>query len=434
MPPASGQSGPGPEHRLLRILLLNQTFHPDVAATAQHAHDLGRYLVERGHEVVVVSSRSIYGSRGAVLPAREVVDGIEVHRVGFSLFGKGSILGRLADFVIFYLAAALRVLTLRRPDVLIGFTTPPFIALVGWLSRLLRGGRFVYWVMDLYPDVLVACGVMKPASPITRILDRINRFCLRRADRSVVLGQCMLQRVLDKGVDADRLAVINVWSDDSELAAGADEAASLRREWGLADRFVVMYSGNLGLGHDVETLRGAMEALRDDERIAFVFVGGGKRMDEARKFAEDRGLAHVRFQPYQPRERLGAVLALADVHLISLLDASLGVMVPSKLYGIMAAGRAAVYVGPAESEVGRTLDQHEAGVRIASGDADGLAAALRKLAENPDRAREMGTRARAALCAHYDRPHACLAWESLLQSLHTEADGAAAGASRSEAQ
>lgn len=398
----------------MRILLLNQTFYPDVAATAQHAHDLGRHLVAQGHEVTVVTSRSIYGSKGAVLPKRETVDGIEVYRVGFSLFGKGSIAARLLDFAFFYLLATVRVFRLKRPDVLVGFTTPPFIVLVGWLSRLFRGGRFVYWVMDLYPDVLVACGLMKPSGLLTRLLDRINRFCLRRADRSVVLGRCMLGRVVEKGVKAERLSVISVWADHDEVKPDKESIASLRREWGVEGRFVVMYSGNLGLGHDAKTMCLAIDRLKDEQEMAFVFVGGGKRMDEVRQFAKEHGWEHVQFQPYQPREKLDTLLSMPDVHLISLLDSSLGVMVPSKLYGVMASGRASVFLGPAESEVGRVLQEHEAGLVVGCGDVDGLVGALRQLAANRQQTEAMGRRAREALISRYDRRHACEAWEKLL--------------------
>ncbi|MFM7260870.1 MAG: glycosyltransferase, partial [bacterium] len=134
----------------MRVLLINQTFYPDIAATAQHAHDLARYLVSQGHEVTAIASRSIYGKKGAVLPREEMVDGIRIVRVGKSVFGKSSIAARMVDFGLFYAAALWRSFNMRRQDVVICFTTPPFVALIGWLLRLVRGTRYIYWVMDLY--------------------------------------------------------------------------------------------------------------------------------------------------------------------------------------------------------------------------------------------------------------------------------------------
>ena len=191
----------------MRVLLLNQVYHPDPAATAQHADDLARHLVRQGHEVHVIASRALYGSKGAALPAHEQVDGVEVHRVGRSLFGKSSIVARIADFGLFYVFALLKAMTVPRPDVTVCFTTPPFIALAGWWLRLTRGSKFVYWVMDLYPDLPVACGVMKPKSIATRFFESINRFCLRSADRSVVLGRCMQDRVLATGMMCKRCSM-----------------------------------------------------------------------------------------------------------------------------------------------------------------------------------------------------------------------------------
>ena len=261
----------------MRVLLLNQVFYPDIAATAQHAHDLARDLVAHGHEVQVIASRSIYGERGAPLARREDLGGIEVHRVGRSLFGKASVAARLLDFGLFYVAATVKALTIRRPDVVICFTTPPFIALVGWLLRVLRGARFVYWVMDLYPDVPVGCGVMRQGSLACRFFESLNRFCLARADRVVVLGRCMMERVLSKGIDPGHVRFIGVWCDSEAVQPIPKEENPYRLRWNLQDKFVVMYSGNFGLAHDVATMCEAAAALADDQRIAFLFVGGERR-------------------------------------------------------------------------------------------------------------------------------------------------------------
>ena len=163
----------------MRVLMINQVFYPDVAATAQHAHDLSRSLVASGHEVSIIASRALYGQKGAALPAYEEIDGIRVHRVGRSFFGKASILARLFDFGYFYLAATVKVLALRKHDVSICFTTPPFISLLGWFLRCVKGTKMVYWVMDLYPDVPVACGVMKEGSLVTRFFESINDSVVR---------------------------------------------------------------------------------------------------------------------------------------------------------------------------------------------------------------------------------------------------------------
>lgn len=401
----------------MRVLMLNQVFYPDVAATAQHAHDLARHLVRHGHEVTAIASRSLYGEKGATLPARETVDGIEIRRVGKSLFGKTSILARIADFALFYLLAGTRVLFGKKHDVIVCFTTPPFISLVGWLARVFRRTRFVYWVMDLYPDLPVACGVMKPRGLSTRFFEALNRFCLRRADRTVVLGRCMEERVLAKGVKPDHVTRIGVWSDQDEVKPIPRDENPYRTEWDLGDRFVVMYSGNFGLGHDVDTMCRAAELLRDDDSIRFVFAGGGKKKPIVERFVRERGLGNCVLAPYQPREKLDQSLSVADLHLATLLDGLEGMMVPCKLFGIMAAGRPCAFIGHRSSELARVLDEHDAGFTVRQGDAESLAGIIRELAANRVDAERLGENARRALGEAYGRAAACEAWRELLEDV-----------------
>ena len=398
----------------MRIILLNQAFYPDHAATAQHAHDLARYLVSHGHQVAVVASRSIYGSKGAALPKRETIDGIKVYRVGKSLFGKSNILARMIDFALFYGLALIKVMTLKRPDVIVPFSTPPFIALVGWMLKTVKHCKTVYWVMDLYPDVPIAFGIIKADGLGTRLLEKIHRFCFNHSDRSVVLGRCMRDRLIGKGIPQEKISLIPPWADIDELEPLPRNENPLRKEWGLEGKLVVMYSGNLGLAHDIDALRGAMENLKARDDIRFVFVGGGKLMAQMLQHCEEHQLTNTLFKPYQPRDDIRASLSLADLHLISQAESMTGLLVPSKLYGIMAAGRASVFIGNARAEVGRVLEETGSGKVVAVGDVDGLTETITALADDPDTCRRMGDAAREAMAQTYDRRHACAAWERLL--------------------
>lgn len=401
----------------MRVLMINQVFYPDVAATAQHAHDLARHLVRHGHEVDVIASRSIYGEKGAALRATETVDGVGVHRVARSLFGKSSIAARVLDFGLFYAMAMAKALRVKRPDVVVCFTTPPFIALLGILLRTFRGSKAVYWVMDLYPDLPVACGVMRARSPVTRVFERLNRSLLRRSDRVVVLGRCMLQRVRAKGVDHGQVTHIGVWSDQTEVAPVPRGTNPYRAQWNLGDRFVVMYSGNFGLGHDVDTMCSAAEKLKDDDSVRFVFVGGGKKKAIVEAFVRDRGLTNCVIAPYQPRERLGESLSCADLHLVTLTEGIEGIMVPCKLFGIMASERPCLFIGNPTSELALVLMEHDAGLTVRQGDATGLVSAIHSMRNDSARRRIMGENARRALGLAYSRETACEQWRSLLEEV-----------------
>ncbi len=409
----------------MRVLILNQCFYPDVVATAQHGWDLARHLRSKGHEVTAIASRSIYGAKGATLARNETVDGVRIVRVGASIFGKSSIVARIFDFAFFYVLAVWTAITLPKHDVCVCFTTPPFIAVVGWILRLTRGTRYVYWVMDLYPDLPVACGVMRERSLATRFFERLNRFCLRRANRVVVLGRCMEQRVLDKGVSASNIVRINVWSDQEEIRPVTPEANQFRREWGVGSRLLVMYSGNFGIGHDVETIADGVIRLRDDPRILFAFVGGGKRKSELISLLAAAGVSNFIEGPYQPRERLDELLSAADVHIASLKNGVEGIMVPSKLYGVLAASRPIIFIGARTGEVARVIEEERCGVVIACGDGSAFASAVTNFAADRAETERSGARGRAALTSTWGASHALAKWTTLLESVSTDQQGAA---------
>jgi glycosyltransferase involved in cell wall biosynthesis len=411
--------------RPLHVVLLNQAFHPDVVATAQMAKDLADELVKGGMKVTAIASRSIYGKSGASLPKYEVVkvEGgeIEIHRVGFSFFGRASTFLRILDFGFFYLLAALKLMMIRRPDVVVGFSTPPYIALLTILCRWLRGSRAVYWAMDLYPDVIIASGMIREGSPLTGVLSFMHRWLVRHADASVVLGRCMMDKVLAKAGDKARSRVkfIPVWSDEAGVRPIERGANGLRSTFNLGDAFTVMYSGNFGHGHDAATTMHAMTALKGrtstgTDGVRFLFVGGGKRRKEIEGFIAKESIANAAYHDYQPREKLAESLSCGDVHLISLLEGMEGLIVPSKCFGIMAVARPAIFIGNPSSEIARVLVENDCGIVVRQGDGEGLTRAIEALAADPERARAMGERGRAAFMRHYSRTQACGAWNKLL--------------------
>ncbi|HLO40984.1 MAG TPA: glycosyltransferase family 4 protein [Phycisphaerales bacterium] len=411
----------------MHVLLLNQAFYPDVVATAQHGKDLADELVRRGHRVTAVASRSIYGKAGAVLPKREDVhvEGgtrpIRIERVGASIFGKAGYAARIADFALFYILAFSKVISTDRPDVVVSFTTPPFIGLVGIINRIVRGSKAVYWVMDLYPDLPVACGVMKPHGLATRFFEAVNRFILRHSDVDVVLGRCMQDLVLSKSTPAEKVRMISIWSDTDGMDPIEPAANPVRAAMGIPPTdTVVMYSGNFGIGHDAQTICRAMARLQGVPGLRFEFVGGGKRRGEVEKFIAAEKLTNVRWHDYAPREKLGPSLAAGDIHLISLKEGVEGIMVPSKLMGILAVGRPSIFVGNPTSEVARVLTETNSGVVVREDDDAALAEAIKMLAGDPERRRQMGENARRALHGTYDAHTACRHWVELLEEVTGE--------------
>ena len=381
----------------MRVLLLNQFFHPDLAATAQLATDLAEDLVLAGFEVTALAAQGSYLG-GQRLPAREEHKGIRIERVRCTSLGKGSIARRLLDYGSFYASAAARVLATGRYDAVLAMSTPPLVATIGALRRSLRGTRFVYWLQDVYPELAVEFGVLRPGSLATRAFGAASRWTLRRADAVIVLGDAMGDRVRAKGVAPERVHVVPNWADERAIRPVPHAENAFRRAHGLDGKRVVLYSGNMGRAHDVATVLQAARQLREEQDLVFLFIGDGAKRPEVEAAA--RELPSVRLLPYQPRETLAESLSAGDVHLVTQEPFTVGLIEPSKLYGVMAAGRPVLYVGPPETEAGRTVVRERIGEVVANEDGSTAVAALRRLLQSDA---ELGARARGAFLQGYTR-------------------------------
>src|SRR5215207_7615803 len=378
----------------MRLVILNQFFYPDHSATSQLMTDLAESLAGQGVEVTALAGRGRYDG-GGVLPARENYNGVRVERAWSTGFGKGRAAGRLADYLSFYLGATWKLLTLRRRDVVMVLTTPPLISLPALAVCRLRRMKMVALVQDIYPDVAVALGALGERGPATRLLDRLNRLVLRRADRIIVLGECMRERVAQKaGADAEgRIDVIHNWADGEKIAPLArGEENPFRKEHGLGGRFVVLFSGNFGRVNEFATVLDAARRLRGREDILFLFVGDGARAAEIEGFVRREALANVRVLPYQSREMLRYSLAAGDAHLVTLADGLAGLSVPSKAYGSLAAGRPILFVGDPKSDIARLVEEHGCGEVFPSGAGGRLARAVAAWAEDRAKPAAMGER------------------------------------------
>jgi glycosyltransferase involved in cell wall biosynthesis len=400
-----------------RIIFLNRFFYPDHSATSQILTDLAFHLAGCGIDVRVVTSQQRYDDPRAHLIEGETIGRVAIHRVSTTRFGRSALMGRGLDYLSFYAAACRCALAWAKPgDVLVAKTDPPLLSVAATHAAKRRGLHLVNWLQDLYPEVAAALGVPFIKGPLGRGLLRLRDESLRAADVNVVVGERMAEIVSARGIAPERIRVIPNWCDDEEIQPVAPLDNPLRRDWGLGDRFVIGYSGNLGRGHEFETVLAAAERLRGDRRLCFLFIGGGKKFAELAHSARERGLDHLfRFLPYQERTVLRLSLGVPDVHLISLRPELEGLIVPSKLYGIAAAGRPIIAVTARDGEIARLVQRHDCGTVIKPGEGELLADTLRGLRAAPARTAEMGHRARAMLEAHFTRRHAFERWRSLIE-------------------
>ncbi|HEY6804104.1 MAG TPA: glycosyltransferase family 4 protein [Pyrinomonadaceae bacterium] len=335
----------------MQFLLLNQCFYPDVVSTAQHLTDLAKALAERGHDVTVVTSDRGYDDPNARFPRHEVWNNITIHRIPSLALGKASRLRRALNFASFLAVCSLRLLTLRRFDVVVALTSPPLISFLATLFVALKGGRFVFWVMDLNPDEAIAAGWLRENSLTARVLKQMLSLSLKRSDRTIVLDRFMKERVLAKGIDPERVSIVAPWSHDDAVgfsAAGREEFRSVHR---IENKFVVMYSGNHSPCHPLDTLLEAAQTFSANDNIVFYFVGGGSEQVKVKHFARDHHLNNIVCLPYQPLDKLSASLSAADLQVVVMGEEFVGIVHPCKIYNIMTVGVPTLYIGPSESHV-----------------------------------------------------------------------------------
>jgi colanic acid biosynthesis glycosyl transferase WcaI len=402
----------------LRVLFVNRYYSPDISATSQMLTDLAQALARAGMQVAVICSDQLYESAAARLPARELVRGVSVRRLASTRFGRQRLSGRALDYFTFYVAATRTLLRLACDcDVIVMKTDPPLLSLVGWLVAARRRVVFINWLQDVFPEVASRLALSPLPRPLESLLRALRDRSLAAASTNVVLGARMHQYLIARGIPAARLCIGENWADEGTVSALPASQSALRRRLGLTERFVVAYSGNLGRAHDADTLLNAARRLRDDRGTVFLMVGGGSNMRLLEARARDEGLTQLRFLPYQPQAALADSLAAGDVHLVTLLPQLEGLIVPSKLYGILAAGRPAVFVGDPDGEVARVLRDGGAGLTVAGADAQGLVTALCALRDDPAERERMGRRARALFEEHYTLRAAAERWERLLTGL-----------------
>lgn len=372
----------------MNILAINQFFWPDTAPTGQFLTDITRAMDSNIHSITVMCGTSAYGAVDTSSPPR-----VKIVRLGGLPFSRGKV-GRIASYAFFLVSVVVRSIREVKPGLVLTLTTPPLVSIVGTLVKSVRGSRHFIWEMDVYPDIAVDLNVLKARSPLTKLIGTLADFSRRRADGIIALDQDMKARLMARGIPEDKILVAENWADGREILPAPFQEGPL----------VVHYSGTLGLAHEEYTIAEAMRQLRNDNRFRFVFAGGGARRAKLEEFLRTEGIRTVEFRPYADRSDLGRSLAVGHVGLVTQRPETVGAVAPSKIYGIMAAGRPILYIGPSTATAERIIQQCGCGWRIEPGDVEGLVRLLLQLEQNRDLLKNAGARARAAFEEHYDQP------------------------------
>ena len=403
-----------PEGRERHVCFFNRSYWPDLSATGQLLTELAEDLVRvRAWDVTVVTGYPLRSD--ARLSGSEWRHGVHIVRGAGSTLDPSRFTGRAANYLTYFASAVLKGQGVRRPDVVVALTDPPIVGLAALAAAARARAPFVFLCEDIFPEVAVLLEDFR-SGIVNDALTQVNRFLVRKAARIVALGDTMKRRLVEgKGADPSKVTVIHNWTDCSAMTPGPRDNA-FARQHGLVDRFVVLHAGNIGLSQNLEIILHAAEQLRDRPDIVFVLVGEGSKKRDLQDVAARRDLGNVLFLPFQPREMMDQSYATADVSLISLKHGLAGVIVPSKLYSVLASGRPCIAAVELDCEVAQIVEEAGCGFVVGPGDASALRARVVEIASDPSRARQMGERAREA-ALQFDRPRQVAAYDALLREV-----------------
>lgn len=402
------------------VIFINRFYWPDESATSQLLADLAEYLSSNGMQVSVVTSRLNYTNSQKRLPAQETHHGVRIHRIWSTAFHRISIVGRLLDFLTFYVFATIFLLSLvRRDDVVIAKTDPPLIQVFAWLATTVKRGKLINWCQDLFPEIIHASGMTRNKGPVSAVLRHLRNFTLRQSAFNVTISNEMSTTLVCQGISQNRMRVITNWCDRL-IEPVSSETNDLRQRWRLENQFVIGYSGNLGRAHNPDEMNDLVNELKDIDDLKFLFIGSGHGMRQLKEQCRQQEHDHVVFKPYQPRASLSLSLSVPDIHLISLRHGCQHFLAPSKLYGILAAGRPIAFFGDPECDLAREVKESGLGIRLRPDDPASWKELIRETIKDKAKLTAMGANARQAYESRYEAAKSLGAWQQIIEQSQTD--------------
>jgi glycosyltransferase involved in cell wall biosynthesis len=391
------------------ILFINRVYPPAKGATGDMLQGITESLAARGWDVTVLTTAEL-GE-----PKNSTRRGVRILRVGGAL-SRRNVLLRAVSYVFMIPWLMTRALLLPRTDFVVTMTDPPMLVVAGLAMKFFKRNRVIHWAQDLYPEVAEELGVLPRGNALTNLLRRLSTEALVRGDAVVAIGRCMASRLTARGVSYAKISIIPNWAPPIQSLDRSNNP--FRRTHELEGQFVVVYSGNMGLAHEFDTVLNAAESLRG-QRVVFLFIGEGPRRLEVEAAARLRGIDNIRFLPSQSVEKLSESLSAADAHLVTMRQNLCGLVVPSKVYGVLASGRPCLFVGPADSEAARLIRETDSGFVVEPGQSAQLASEILDWAGNPTLHAAACRKARIAGAACTVQ-NAAEAFEEMLRGLASE--------------
>lgn len=383
----------------MKFRLFN-TFEPPGAPIFK---DLLPYLAQQGHEITVNVSSISYRPIKSNYFKKEYINKIKYNYLKTITLTKNKYISKLSTMISYSFLVIIHSLFSKKVHKNIFLTQPPLFFLWGFVLLLLKHEKYICVMMDIYPDVAIKGGMIHEEGFIAKVMRLITNFALKHAESVIVIGRCMKKKIEKIGIPSSKIEIVTNWVDENEMNPIPHPLNSFRQKNGLTDKFVIMYSGNMGLGHYFDNILEVAKRLKGKKDIIFLFIGGGLRLNEIKEYKKKIHLNNIKLMPYQSTEIINQSLASADIHFISLREGFEGLIVPSKLYGILAVARPIIFQGSQDSEIALLINEHKVGFAVKLGETNMLESHMLELKDNPELRKSMGEKSRYILEKYYDK-------------------------------
>lgn len=351
----------------MKLLILSEYFYPDKSSTPKVLTELAEDIVKNGIEVDVITSNSSYRSQNRDLKAREIHEGINIKRVYSSKFNRNKALGRIINYLTFLVSSFINTIIKNDYDYILLVSNPPVLPIIGYVVNKIRKKPYIYLLHDIYPDMAIKVGAIKESGLICKVMTFINKKIYNNAHKVVVLGNDMKQNLLNKKVCEDKIEIITNWADREKIYK-LEKINEFSKKQKINDTFNIVYTGNIGRFHDIETILETAKKLKEINDIKFVFVGDGYKKKYIESYVNQFKLQNIKMLDYQYGETYNQLLNSADLFITTLDKGIEGLGVPSKTYSYLAASKPIIAIMNKDSEIGSLVEENKLGLRVDSGE------------------------------------------------------------------
>jgi glycosyltransferase involved in cell wall biosynthesis len=401
-----------------KIWIVSELYYPEETSTGYLLTGIAEGLAKH-FQVCVLCSQPTYSKRGLRSPHTERYNGVSIRRCFGTTFNKDILPSRLMNMATISMSVFINALfRIGKLESVLVVTNPPFLPFLVYLACRLKGAKCLLLIHDVYPEVMIAAGMIRRTSFVAGVLAWLNKCLYRGADRIIVLGRDMAEVTERKlGAPDSKIVIIPNWADVTMVSPCPRGENVMLKELKLQRKFVMQYAGNMGRTHGLEILAQAAQKLAEQKDVHFVFIGSGHKIKWLETKAAEAKLTNVTFVGSRPRNNQNNFLNACDIAIVSFVSGMAGISVPSRMYNIMAAGKPILAVADTNSELAMVIAEEEIGWVVVPGDIDGLVRVIDEARVNPELLREMGKRARKAAEEKYNLNRVIDMYRGLFASL-----------------